>query len=82
MALRRRISQRAVRIFKAIQATPSNSDHWMSLQQQLHRELGLEPWVWPAVASAKEIPHPEPFGNGADARVRYEMLAKIGASQQ
>jgi hypothetical protein len=70
---RRRISPRAVELFREMQALPhcsclwgpmywdrvecASCDRWWSLQNNLCRELELKPWEFPAVSTHPIILH-------------------------
>ena len=46
-----RITPRAVELFRAMQKLDARSDQWRGLHKELHRELKLRPWQYPAIIS-------------------------------
>lgn len=79
MAVRRkRISPRARELFRQLQAETEGSSRWWELHGELHEELSLKPWEWPAVIrpEAKTDSEPGSFAEQCDneAKALYVVL--------
>lgn len=81
MAIRRkRISPRARRLFRQLQAETEGTSRWWEIQGELHEEFGLKPWEWPAVIrpDAKTDSEAGSYAEQCDneARARYDGLRR------
>lgn len=77
-----RITPRAVELFKQMQALP-DGDEWWRLHSELHRELQLKLWEWPAI-EAPDQPnfYPESTAGGQwhpEAQRLYRELEAMAA---
>ncbi|WP_139802340.1 hypothetical protein [Aurantimonas sp. 22II-16-19i] len=45
---RRRITPRAVELFRELQAAPSDAA-WWAIHGELHSEIAAKPWEWPCL---------------------------------
>ena len=65
------ITPRSRSIFKALKAATDNDIFWR-LQGDLHQELKLPPWQWPAVVD----PQADKSDKDGDAKALWEALEK------
>jgi hypothetical protein len=66
----RRITNRAVDLFDEMEALPQDSDPWWKWHAELHSELRLRPWEWPAYSDydAKAMARYDALKAASDAR--------------
>jgi hypothetical protein len=76
------ITPTAVELFKRMQAVPPG-DEWWTLHGELHRELQLKPWQWPAIEGPDEVnTYPASSAGGkwfARAQKLYRELEAMAA---
>lgn len=75
---RRRFSTHSRKLFRQLRAETEGTSRWWELQGDLHEELGLKPWEWPAVVhpGAETKPDPGSFAEQCDdkAKALYAVL--------
>lgn len=69
-AMRRRISPRALDLFRSLKRA-SAGDEWWAIHNDLHDELGCKPWQWPCVENPDAERNYEP---AADALALWAEL--------